>query len=225
VALRAAFSKTWLNFGNAFTFWTMKQRAGVVGSTGLYAIVKALQPLRARKVRLHLIGHSFGGKLVTASLTGAAGSAPNHADSLVILQGAFSQFAFATKEQIQAAGVRVDRGGLYRDALLSSLVTGPIVATHSTADAPNRLLYPLGVALVGDVTEAARAPRFGSLGANGILGATSAPLVLKQKRLADLDAAAIRAVTVDASGVIGGHSDLVKSQVFALIWDAVEYDR
>lgn len=218
-------SKKWLNFGNAFTFWTMKQRAGVVGSTGLYAIVKALQPLRAQKVRVHLIGHSFGGKLVTASLTGSAGSAPNHADSLVILQGAFSQFAFATKEQILAAGIRVDRGGLYRDALLSSLVTGPIVATHSSADAPNRLLYPLGVALVGDVTEASRAPRFGSLGANGILGVTSVPLVLKQKRLADLDVAAIRAVSVDASGVVGGHSDLVKPQVFGLIWDAVEHNR
>jgi hypothetical protein len=216
--------KKWLNFGNAFTFWTMKERAGTVGAMGLYEVVKALQPLRSRNVRVHLIGHSFGGKVVTASLTGT-GAAANHADTLVILQGAFSQFAFATRDEIRAAGVSVDQGGLYRDVLASRLVSSPIVATYSSSDLPNRLLYPAGVALVNDVTEAARAPRYGSLGAQGIRGASSMPLTLTVQKLADLEAPALRAVSVDASGVILGHSDLIKPQVFRLIWDAVERSR
>jgi hypothetical protein len=216
-----AFSvKKWLNFGNAFTFWTMKERAGVVGSRGLYEVLKALQPHRNR-IKIHLIGHSFGGKLLSASLTGTGGPA-NHADSLVVLQGAFSHFAFASREEIVRAGVSVDRHGLYRDVLASGLVTGPIVVTHSTADSANRLLYPAGVALVKDVTEAARAPRYGSLGANGILASPTATFNLETHTMATVEAQAPRAISVDASGVILGHSDLIKTQVFKLIWDAVE---
>ena len=158
VDVSSLLSKKWLNFGNAFTFWTMKQRAGVVGASGGYELLKALQPIRQTGVHVHLIGHSFGGKLVTASLTGPGG-APNHADSLVILQGAFSQFAFATAAQIKALGVSVDKNGLYVAVLSGNLVTGPIVATHTTADLPNRLLYPAGVALANDVTESVTAPR------------------------------------------------------------------
>jgi hypothetical protein len=219
LSLPAFSAKKWLNFGNAFTFWTMKERAGVVGSRGLYEVLKALQPQRNR-LKIHLIGHSFGGKLLSASLTGTGGPA-NHVDSLVILQGAFSHFAFASREEIGLAGVTVGRDGLYRSVLLSRLVTGPIVVTHSTADAPNRLLYPAGVALVNDVTEAAHAPRYGSLGANGILAAPAATFNLERQTMAVVDAQA-RAISVDASTVILGHSDLIKTQVFQLIWDAVE---
>jgi hypothetical protein len=220
-------AKKWLNFGNAFTFWTMKERAGTVGSKGVYEVVKALQSLRTRAVnpvRIHLIGHSFGAKVVTASLTGSGGAA-NRADSLILLQGAFSQFAFATRDEIRAAGVTVDQGGLYRDVLAARLVAGPIVVTRSSADAPNRFLYPAGVALVNDVTEAARAPRFGSLGANGILASPSSPLNLALQTIANLEAQRPRAISVDASSVILGHSDLIKAQVFKLIWDTVEQGR
>jgi hypothetical protein len=211
----------WLNFGNAFTFWTMKERAGVVGSRGVYEVLRALQPLRDKRIKIHLIGHSFGGKLVSASLTGTSGPG-NRVDSLIILQGAFSHFAFANREDIGRAGVAVDRDGLYRGILASSLVTGPVVVTHSSADTPNRLLYPAGVALVNDVTEAARAPRFGSLGANGILAAPTAAFNLATQTMASVEAQAPRTISVDASGVILGHSDLIKAQVFKLIWDAIE---
>jgi hypothetical protein len=221
--------KKWLNFGNAFTFWTMKDRAGTVGARGVYEVLRALQPLRARpgatRVRVHLIGHSFGGKLVTASLTGEGTAAPNRADSLTILQGAFSHFAFASRDEIRAASVSVDREGRYRGVLASSLVEAPIVVTHSSADLPNRLLYPAGVAIVNDVTESARAPRFGALGANGVKGAPSAVLDLATGGLEEVLAAAPKVISVDASRVILGHSDLAKERVFRLIWEIVEHGR
>jgi hypothetical protein len=118
--------------------------------------------------------------------------------------------------------VAIDRGGIYRDVLASSLVAGPIVVTYSSADLPNRVLYPAGVALVNDVTEAARAPRYGSLGANGFRGSPALALNLTTDTLASVESQSPRAVSVDASGVILGHSDLVKPQVFKLIWDAIE---
>jgi hypothetical protein len=225
LSLPGVFSpKKWLNFGNAFTFWMMKERAGTVGAIGLHDVIKALQPLRGPNRRVHLIGHSFGGKVVTASLTGTGGPA-NRVDTLVILQGAFSQFAFATRDEIRTAGVSVDRDGLYRAVLGSRLVSSPIIVTYSSADLPNRVLYPAGVALVNDVTEAARAPRYGSLGAQGIRGAPSTLLTLAVQKLSDIESASPRAVSVDASGVILNHSDLIKPAVFGLIWDAIEHSR
>ena len=211
--------KTWINFGNAFTFWTMKARAGVVGAAGLSQVLKALQPMRAARGRVHLVGHSFGGKLVTAALGPDA-----RADSLVILQGAFSQFAFATRDEIRAAGISIDRDGAYRGVIANGLVGGPIVVTHSSADSPNRLLYPAGVALVNDVTEAGGAPRYGSLGAQGIRGSSATALDLTTQTLSGL-ATVPRAVSVDGSRVILGHSDIAKPLVFKLIWDAVETNR
>jgi hypothetical protein len=214
--------KKWLNFGNAFTFWTMKERAGIVGSRGLYEVLKALQPFRAN-AHIHLIGHSFGGKLLAAALTGHRPTGGNRADSLVILQGAFSQFAFSTRDAIMKAGVESDRPGLYLDVVASRLVAGPIVATFSGRDLPNRMLYPAGVALVGDVVEAAREPRYGSLGARGIRAAAATALDLSQQRLRDaMTSEGTVLVTVDGSVVILGHSDLVKPAVFNLIWDAVD---
>lgn len=220
--------KKWLNFGNAFTFWTMKDRAGTVGARGLHEVLRALQPLRARpgaqRVRIHLIGHSFGGKLVTASLTGE-GTSPNRADSLTILQGAFSHFAFASRDEIRAASVTIDRDGRYRGVLASSLVEAPIIVTHSSADRPNRLLYPAGVAIVNDVTESTRAPRFGALGANGVQGSASAAMDLASGNLDAVLGTAPKVISVDASRVILGHSDLMKDRVFRLIWEIVEHGR
>jgi hypothetical protein len=225
--IRAEFSipslpnaKKWLNFGNAFTFWTMKERAGIVGSKGLGTVLRALQPARQANVKVHLIGHSFGGKLVTAGILGD-GNGGAKVDTLVLLQAAFSQFAFASRAEILAARVTVDKDGAYRTVLSGNLVVGPIIATYSSADIPNRLLYPAGVAVVDDVTEAARAPRYGSLGANGMRGSSSASLDLALQQLDSLGATIPRAISVDGSRVIGGHSDLIKPQVFKLIWDAI----
>jgi hypothetical protein len=56
----------------AFTFWTMKNRAGVVGEKGVATFVRDLRrALRAagRDTKIHLMGHSFGGKVMGALRT------------------------------------------------------------------------------------------------------------------------------------------------------------
>jgi hypothetical protein len=109
---------------------------------------------------------------------------------------------------------------LYVEIAGSRLVKGPLVCTFSNSDVPLRLLYPAGVAIVNDVVERA-APRFGALGSRGIQGPPVTGMALATQALGAV-ATQAGLFSVDASGVILGHSDLAKPEVFRLIWDAVE---
>jgi hypothetical protein len=72
---------------NFTTYYQMKERAGVVGRTGLGQL---LRRLRSRKsaLRLHLIGHSFGARVVTAAVDTLDANTP--AVTVTLLQGAYS---------------------------------------------------------------------------------------------------------------------------------------
>ena len=59
-----------LNFA---TYYQMKERAGTVGAGGLNPLLRELRAA-APDLRIHLVGHSFGGRLVTAAALGRAGS-------------------------------------------------------------------------------------------------------------------------------------------------------
>jgi pimeloyl-ACP methyl ester carboxylesterase len=214
-----------LNLGNAFTFWTMKQRAGTVGSHGLYDLLRAVRQRGGPQLKIHVIGHSFGGKLVSAGIKGAGQGSMNLVDSLIILQGAFSHFAFSSAAQMRALGIESKLPGLYADVLGNSMaarqVRGPIVVTFSSQDLPNQSLYPLGVALVGDFREGNRPSKYGSVGADGLQGPTVETITLGRERAASKLTRASTIVNVNASGVITGHSDLIHNEVLDLIWDVV----
>ena len=53
-----------LNLLNLTTYYEMKERAGVIGSTGVNQVLRSIRAQNP-KIKLHLIGHSFGGRLVT----------------------------------------------------------------------------------------------------------------------------------------------------------------
>ena len=218
----AAVPSRFIDWANVFTVWTMKERAGIVGSRGVYDLLGGLQAGRARGLRIHLVGHSFGGKLLSAAITGH-GRGPAHVvDSFVIVQGAFSHFAFSSAEEIRALGVTTPRGGLYASVLGARGITGPLVVTYSGFDTPNAVFYPWAFGLVRDMLEADEVPRYGALGANGLKGPRVRTLNLATERLGDGAVPdASRLVSVNASGVIQGHADFVKTPVFDLIWDAI----
>jgi hypothetical protein len=77
----------------------------------------------SRPPRLHLIGHSFGAKLVTSMALGGARPA-----SVTLLLAAFSAFAFAPV----IPGFR--RPGFYYPVLAERRVDGPIVVLRSDHD-------------------------------------------------------------------------------------------
>jgi hypothetical protein len=72
VGLGDEFGRLWAGARGALrqvTYWQMKKRAGVVGVSGLAPLMVALHEASST-LRIHLIGHSFGARLVSFSLRG-----------------------------------------------------------------------------------------------------------------------------------------------------------
>ncbi|MBA3812074.1 MAG: hypothetical protein H0X27_10635 [Caulobacteraceae bacterium] len=145
---------------NQFTYYEMKARAGTVGAALGARVLGALGP--AAPVRLHLIGHSFGGRLVTSAA--AAFPAPTHLalQSLTLLQAAFSHNALCAS----FGGGQV---GAYPKVI--GKVAGPISTTHTHNDSACTIAYALASRLVRDNAQAIgdAADEFGAIGANGAI--------------------------------------------------------
>jgi hypothetical protein len=153
--IKAAASRL-LNFA---TYYQMKERAGVVG-TGLNAVLAEVRQ-RAPNLRIHLVGHSFGARVVTSAAKGPAAFRPS---SLVLLQGAFSHNGFAEKFD-------GTNDGFFREVLAKHAVQGPIVVTHTKNDEAVGVAYPIASRLSGDNRLALGDENdpFGGLGRNGAI--------------------------------------------------------
>jgi len=150
------------NILNLFAYNEMKTRAGVVG-VGLAEHV--LNPLVADKKRVHLVGHSFGGRLMTAATAAVDGKISN----LTVLEGAFSHNALSSDGSID---------GAYRSVIDNAKVAGRIVTAHSDNDVAVWIFYPLAswhfhdsysAQLAGPLGQVFGGPtdRYGAIGANG----------------------------------------------------------
>jgi pimeloyl-ACP methyl ester carboxylesterase len=116
----------------------MKGRAGVVGRKGLGPLLGRIHEA-APALRIHLLGHSFGARLVSYALAGlpaipAGGASP--VKSLYLLQGAFSHFTFAD-------ALPFDRSRKGELAGMASRVDGPLLTTQSLKDLAVGAAYPL----------------------------------------------------------------------------------
>jgi pimeloyl-ACP methyl ester carboxylesterase len=139
---------------NLTTYYTMKDRAGKVGALGVAPLVDALNGQSGDR-RVHLAGHSFGARVVTA----AAAKADTPVASLTLLQAAFSHTAFSST---------FTPPGAFR-AVLDGRVTGPVVITHTRNDRAVRLAYALASRLARQVGAGVgdKGDPYGGLGANG----------------------------------------------------------
>jgi len=142
-----------------FSYTTMKARAGTVGQTGLGPLLKALHA-QSPAVRVHLIGHSFGARLVSFALSGVGAPADSPIASLLLVEGAFSHWSFAHAQDNPFGGP----GALntYPDR-----VHGPLVATHTVYDWAVGVWYPKASFLAQQDTEAVVADRWGGMGSDG----------------------------------------------------------
>ncbi len=112
----------------------MKDRAGTVGTKGVGPDL--LQRLLASgQARVHVIGHSYGAKVMLSALCCQTPARP--AASLLLLEPAVSYLCFG--ENLDAKG----RRGGYRDAL--SYVNQPVMSTFSSRDAPLTKFFHLAV--------------------------------------------------------------------------------
>jgi hypothetical protein len=149
---------------NLFAYNEMKIRAGVVGS-GLAKQV--LNPLVAAGKRVHLVGHSFGGRLMTAATAAVEGKISN----LTVLEGAFSHNALS----IDPDG---PINGAFKSVIDNAKVDGRIATAHSDHDAAVWIAYPLASRVFRDTYSLRLAAplgqvlggptdRYGAIGANG----------------------------------------------------------
>jgi len=150
-----------MNFLNMTTYWKMKKRAGLVGERGLHGALKELKS-RHPNLSVHLVGHSFGGRLVAAAARGPDGEPAVPVKSMSLLQAAFSHNGFATKFDGK-------RDGYFRSVVSGHSVSGPIIITHTVNDKAVGTAYPLAsrinrddAAGLGDKDDP-----FGGIGRNG----------------------------------------------------------
>jgi pimeloyl-ACP methyl ester carboxylesterase len=110
----------------------------------------------ARPIRLHLVGHSFGGRLVTAAANEWTATGQLELCSLTILQGAYSHNALAGQA-----------GGAFPSVV--GKPSGPIAITHTHNDLACTVAYALASRLSRDTTTALgdASDEYGAMGANG----------------------------------------------------------
>lgn len=144
---------------NFATYYAMKQRAGVVGRTGLAPVLRRIRD-HNRKVHIHLVGHSFGGRLVT-SAAHALPPATEHV-SLTLLQAAFSHNALSDDYGHGKAGA-------FRSLIAERRISGPIAITHTKNDKAVGIAYPLASRIARDAAAALgdRNDPYGGMGRNG----------------------------------------------------------
>lgn len=191
------------------SYWQMKNRAGVVGRNGLGPAIDRLAG-EFPSLRIHLVGHSFGGRVVSFALAGMRESAPSPVKSVTLLQGAYSRFAFG--HSLPFGGNGALDGMLVR-------IDGPLTVCFSSHDRALSLFYPLASAAAGDATAGVEDPlaRFRAMGQLGVfnvesqpLGAVGASYPFKTAEILNLDASDVVAAGDSPSGA---HSDIFHPQL------------
>ncbi|HEY6922725.1 MAG TPA: hypothetical protein VI653_04590, partial [Steroidobacteraceae bacterium] len=116
------------------SFWKMKDRARLFGETGAHRMLSSLQQA-APSARFHLMGHSFGCIVVSASVA-AQPPLLRPVDSLFLVQGALSLWSYSP-DIPYAAGIP----GYFNQIIKRKLVSGPILTTRSIHDTAVRQFY------------------------------------------------------------------------------------
>ncbi|WP_199816580.1 serine-threonine protein kinase [Streptomyces griseus] len=204
-------------------YYVMKHRAGRVGERGLGPLLAEVARA-APGLRVHLVGHSMGARLVAYALRGLSG-ALRPVRSMTLLQGAFSHYAFAARLPHDPG-----RSGALRDMQLR--VRGPVVACHSEHDAALGVLYPLASRAARDPASltgppgrlAARDPRWGAIGWDGVQGVPGSARRTLAAALRD-GVPASGCVSVDASEAVRSHSDVRRPELARVVVSAARIGR
>lgn len=202
------------------SYYEMKNRAGVVGQNGLGPMLGRLATT-APGIRVHLVGHSFGARLVSYSLSGlpaAMTGAASPVKTLYLVQGAFSHFAFADPLPIDAGR----QGAL---AAFANRVDGPLMSTFTAADRAVGWWYPTASMIKREDSESLTdvTYRWGGMGHDGYqqsgaanfvklqLAAVGQPYDLQSGSFYALDANTV--IKAMQSAFSGAHSDIQHPEV------------
>lgn len=198
------------NFG---TYYEMKSRAGVVGHTGaalMLARVREAQP----NLPVHLVGHSFGGRLVTAATSTLR---PNtQRVTVMLVQAAYSH---------NALGEKFDgtNDGAFRTVLRDRRISGPVLITHTKRDRAVGIAYPLAsrvarqmAAALGDENDP-----YGGIGRNGAQHTPEAQFKDLEESGAEYGFKPGTVYNLRADKFISDHGDVTGHQVAYAFWNGV----
>lgn len=205
------------------TYYVMKKRAGRVGASGLGPLLGEVARA-APGLRVHLVGHSMGARLVAHALGGLPSGARPVA-SVTLLQGAFSHYAFAARLPHDPG-----RSGSLRD--MQSRVRGPLVACYSRHDAALRVMYPLASRLARDSESFGPAdgllgsddPRWGAIGHDGVRAVPGTVVRTLAAALRE-GVPASGCVSVDTADVVRSHSDICRPELARVVVSAARVGR
>ncbi len=188
------------------TVLKMKDRAGTVGRNGVADTVALL--LAQTPTRLHLVGHSYGCKVLMTALCSRPLS--RRAESTLLLQPAVNFLAFAPNV--------LGRPGGFRKAL--DRVSKPILVTQSADDFPLRRIFHLAARRKSDLAEpeAAGTPSqwsaMGGYGPANLAAGEAKHLRMPMARQPYPDVGASQIIALEATGLITSHSDVSNSHTF-----------
>ncbi len=195
---------------NLATYNVMKDRAGKVGRDAVNPLLQRIQAAVPKTLKMHLVGHSFGGRLVTAAVDG-----PNalRVQTLLLLQAAYSHNGLALNFE-------ANQSGFFHAVFDSHKVTGPILITHSKNDSAVGLAYPLASRLngadaagIGDAND-----RFGGMGANGAQHVDKAEIVLLPVGgKYDFTTPGKRVFNLNGDAIIQNHGDVARPETAAVL--------
>ncbi len=207
------------------SFWKMKARARHVGETGGHELLNSLQTA-APAARFHLMGHSFGCIVVSATVAGPPDKPGpvRPVDSLFLVQGALSLWSFCAQIP-KVAG----KAGYFNRILKDGLVRGPIVTTRSKFDHAVGKLYPTAADLGNQFVLGGEFPKYGGVGTFGaqglhdsaedlVMSAATQPYDFRPGRVYNLESSG---VIKNGGGFSGAHSDIAHPEVAHAMWAAV----
>jgi hypothetical protein len=194
------------NLLNLATYYQMKERAGLIGVQGLNPILKRIKLIGDGKI--HLAGHSFGARLMSAAISGNTAVSPIQVQSLSLMQAAFSHYGFAEKYE-------KNFDGLFRNTIVKKYVSGPIIITHTRNDKAVGIAYAIASRLANQVASAVggKDDFYGGLGSNGAQKTPEASNGLLLNTDGSYSFTAGGVYNLKADKYIKDHSDIKKPQV------------
>jgi hypothetical protein len=212
------------------SFFKMKDRGRTIGETSFHTLLAGLQRVAresGRDVRFHLMGHSFGCVVVSATLAGPPeGPTAEPAHSAFLAQGAVSFWSYCS-DIPHAKG----SPGYFRRVIDGKRVSGALVTTQSEHDTAVCRLYPAASFAGRDVVFApGELPKYGALGAFGAQGngvdavalemlASDQPYEFERGKVYNLDGS--RYIAEMESLGAGAHNDIAHPEVAHAMWSAV----
>jgi hypothetical protein len=206
------------------SFWKMKDRARSFGESGAHDLLVRLQTV-APNARFHLMGHSFGCIVASATVAGppAGPDLPRPVDSLFLVQGALSLWSYAGDIPYAPGSA-----GYFHRIVERGLVRGPIVTTRSSHDTAVGRFYPIGAQIKKQLVLGNDFPAYGGIGSFGIqgiaeirdqpMGDASYRYGFRPGTIYNLEASS---VIRNGGGASGAHSDIAHPEVAHAFWSAV----